>query len=305
MAADTAEATKGATLSQNGNGRHRQVLSEPFRYVHVFAANSQEGIERAQRVADELAELEGLAPRPIVHALEGDLNWLADAGRTLPFLWHPPWGTDILATWDAVQAEIQAGRAILLEDALASVRPSEHLLLDIKQGTHPTDAAMRTVRDMVEHADLLDRVAIVSYSSETLLRWSHAFPSATRVLHTLVMRGPRGVELRIAPTWTRTLLSFTFGDILALPHVDVVMRSFGSAPTQRTVRRLRHRCLARGKQYWAGKLRTKRAVHRAYLGADGGYIWNARAARKALHRAITAHAEGTLVEVTESGPPSL
>jgi len=292
-----AKGTKGALMEKliappGGTGAHTGIGSmkqgrrpaSPFQFVHVFAANSAAGIRQAQRAADELQDLEATAPRALVHALEGDLNWITAGGRTVPFLWHPPWGTDILPDREAVRREVEAGRALLLEDALSLLRPGEQLLLDIKQGTHPSDAAMHVVREMLEAANLLERVAIVSYSSDTLLCWSQALPRATRVLHTLLMRGPRGVELSIRPTLPKTLRSMTFDDILTLPHVEVVMLSFGSALTRRAVQRLRRRCVSRGKQYWAGKLLSKRAVRRAYLGADGGYIWNSRAATKVLRR---------------------
>jgi hypothetical protein len=277
------ERTPGTPGAVEGTAQ-RHTPDSSFRFVHVFAANSVAGIRRAQRSADELQGFQADTPRPLIHALEGDLNWVSVDGRVTPFLWHPPWGTDILPDWSAVQREVDAGKALLLEDALPLLRPDEHLLLDIKQGTHPSDDAMHVVAQMILDADLLDRVSVVSYSSDTLLRWSEALPSATRVLHTLLMRGRRGLELDIRPTLPGTIWSMTFSDILSLPHVDVIMQSFRSAPTTRTVQRLRRRCIDRGKHYWAGRLLSKRTVRRAYLEADGGYVWNSKAAGKVLRR---------------------
>ncbi len=258
-------------------------LPSQFSYIHLFAANSKSELLRVRRVAAELNELEVGAPRQLKHILEGDLNWITVNGKTIPYLWHPTWPTQVLDTWQAVRRRISSGRAVLLEEVINSLHASEDILLDIKQGNSNLENAMDTVDKCLQTAKMQNRTYIVSYSADTLRRWSKVLPYAKRVLHTFVMAGRFGLELKLGPSWIDVLSSVRFSDVLKSPHVDILMVSFPSALTTVSVQRMVSRCVSFRKEYWAGNLHLASAVRRSYLGgAHGGNIWSAKAMKKAL-----------------------
>lgn len=160
-----------------GPGQGRGALSRPpFDLFWHRLGNAPAGVAAVQALGQGAT----LAGRPVRHGLELDLKWARErGGALLLYAWHGPTGRERLS---ASRARRWAGDGrLLLLDALLDRAADLPLLLELKTGDGPPEAALEALAGALERR-CARRALVAASSLDLLAAAARACPAAPRVL---------------------------------------------------------------------------------------------------------------------------